>query len=108
MPAVRPASFIVHESNGIECHGSVDCLRLVVDQTDRSSVREEFSRVVHGKSAAAVKSTWNQQIFSGRDVPPVEKSSDGDVVAFVRATPGAVGYVSDGANTEGLHVIPQL
>ena len=76
-----------------------------VDQQS-GNVREEFSKTVYGKPAAAVKSYWNQQIFSGRDVPPVEKLSDAEVLSFVRATPGAVGYVSDGVPTSGVHVIP--
>ena len=77
-----------------------------VDQADPSVVRDEFSRSVHGKPTAAVKSYWNQQIFSGRDVPPIEKRTDTEVLAFVRSTPGAVGYVSDAAATDGVRVLP--
>lgn len=62
-----------------------------------AKAREEFARVVLNKSIAQVKSYWQQQIFSGRDVPPPEKSSENDVVAFVRSNPGAIGYVSKGA-----------
>ena len=76
-----------------------------VDQVDASTAREAFSKAVHGKSAAAVKSYWNQQIFSGRDVPPVEKRTDNEVLSFVRSTPGAIGYVSDGTPTDGVRVI---
>jgi ABC-type phosphate transport system substrate-binding protein len=76
-----------------------------VDQTDQAAVRDDFSRTIHGKPTAAVKSYWNQQIFSGREVPPVEKPSDADVVAFVRSTAGAVGYVSETAATDGVRVI---
>jgi ABC-type phosphate transport system substrate-binding protein len=76
-----------------------------VDQLDSSNTREGFSKAVHGKTAAAVKSYWNQQIFSGRDVPPVEKKSDAEVLSFVRNTPGAIGYVSDGASVEGVRVV---
>lgn len=76
-----------------------------VDQLDSSNVREGFSKAVHGKTAAAVKSYWNQQIFSGRDVPPVEKKSDAEVLSFVRSTPGAIGYVSDAASVEGVRVV---
>ncbi len=76
-----------------------------VDQLDSSTAREGFSKAVHGKTAAAVKSYWNQQIFSGRDVPPVEKKSDAEVLAFVRSTAGAIGYVSDGASAEGVRVV---
>ena len=76
-----------------------------VDQLDSSNTREAFSKAVHGKTAAAVKSYWNQQIFSGRDVPPVEKKSDAEVLSFVRSTAGAIGYVSDGASVEGVRVV---
>lgn len=75
------------------------------DQLESSSVRQAFSKAVHGKTAAAVKSYWNQQIFSGRDVPPVEKRSDAEVLAFVRSTPGAIGYVSQAAGTDGVRVL---
>ena len=76
-----------------------------VDQSDRAAVRDEFSRSIHGKPTAAVKSYWQQQIFSGRDVPPVEKASDSEVIALVRSNPGAVGYVDAAADTSGLKVL---
>jgi ABC-type phosphate transport system substrate-binding protein len=76
-----------------------------VDQLESSNAREGFSKAVHGKTAAAVKSYWNQQIFSGRDVPPVEKKTDAEVLAFVRSTTGAIGYVSDAASAEGVRVV---
>ncbi|HET7459328.1 MAG TPA: hypothetical protein VFJ74_16880 [Gemmatimonadaceae bacterium] len=65
-----------------------------VDQPEGSPVREAFTKSILHKSVAAVKSYWQQQIFSGRGVPPTEKASDGDVVSFVRANPNAIGYVS--------------
>jgi ABC-type phosphate transport system substrate-binding protein len=55
---------------------------------------EAFAKTVLGKSPAALASYWQQQIFAGKDVPPPEKKSDADVIAFVKATPGAIGYVS--------------
>ena len=69
-----------------------------VDQQKSSALRDAFSRGVHGKPASAIVSFWQQQIFSGKDVPPPEKGADADVLAFVRANPGAVGYVSAGAD----------
>lgn len=76
-----------------------------VDQPDSSAVREAFSKEIHGKPASAVKSYWNKQIFSGRDLPPLEKKTDADVVAYVRATAGAIGYVAESAETEGVRVV---
>lgn len=72
-----------------------------VDQARGSSVRESFSKAIHGRSASAIESHWQQQIFGGRDVPPPEKSSDADVLAFVRGNAGAIGYVTSGAALGG-------
>ncbi len=69
-----------------------------VDLAAGSSVREAFSQGVHGRSAAAIESYWQQQIFAGEKVPPVKKTSDAEVLAYVRGTPGAVGYVAAGAS----------
>ncbi len=63
-----------------------------------AKAREAFARTVLNKSIPQVKSYWQQQIFSGRDVPPPEKQSENDVVAFVRSNPGAIGYVSKGVD----------
>jgi ABC-type phosphate transport system substrate-binding protein len=70
-----------------------------------AALRERFSTRVHGKGAAAVRAYWNQLIFSGREVPPVEKKGDDEIVAYVRANPGAIGYVSPGAVTAGVKVV---
>ena len=67
-----------------------------VDLSANSPVREAFSLAIHERDVNAVKSYWQRQIFSGRGVPPPEKASDSEVLAFVRANPGAVGYVSSG------------
>jgi len=48
---------------------------------------------------------WQQQIFSGKDVPPSNKSSDDDVIAFVKSNPGAIGYVSGSAAVAGVKVV---
>ena len=45
------------------------------------------------KTPAQLKSYWNQQIFSGKGVPPPEADSTADVIAYVLANPGAVGYL---------------
>jgi ABC-type phosphate transport system substrate-binding protein len=72
-----------------------------VDQPEGSAVREAFTKAVLRKSVSAVKSYWQQQIFSGRGVPPTEKASDAEVVSYVRANPNAIGYVSPAAASGG-------
>ena len=76
-----------------------------VDQAPDSPVRADFSRAVHQKDTAAVTAYWQRQIFSGRDVPPVTRASDNEVLAFVRATRGAIGYVEARTSAEGVKVV---
>lgn len=77
-----------------------------VDQALNSEIREAFSQEIHDRDAASIRSYWQRQIFSGRGVPPTEKTSDEEVLAFVRANPGAVGYVSaDAELTQGVKVL---
>ncbi|HEV8579125.1 MAG TPA: phosphate ABC transporter substrate-binding protein [Thermoanaerobaculia bacterium] len=67
-----------------------------VDLDERSPARESFSRQIHSKRTAAIKSYWQKMIFSGREVPPPEKASPEEVVRFVRSHPGGIGYVPAG------------
>ena len=69
-----------------------------VDQSASSSTRHGFSKVIFGRDTNAIRSYWQRQIFSGRGVPPPEKGSDDEVLAFVRVNSGAIGYVSPDAD----------
>jgi ABC-type phosphate transport system substrate-binding protein len=71
------------------------------DQKPFARVRDSFSRNVLGRSVAAVKSYWQQRIFSGRGVPPPELDSDQAVISYVLKHRGGVGYVSTGADLGG-------
>ena len=66
-----------------------------VDMASDTELRKEFSKAVHGRQAAAIKSYWQRQIFSGKGTPPMEFSSEEGLLFFVSEMPGAVGYVSD-------------
>lgn len=68
-----------------------------VDLSGRPDAKAEFARRFHGRSLDALDSYWQQQIFSGRETPPSTRSTDAEVVSFVAATPGAIGYVSSAA-----------
>jgi ABC-type phosphate transport system substrate-binding protein len=66
-----------------------------------ASARESFSKAVHGRGVSAIESHWQQQIFAGKEAPPAEREDDAAVIAYVRANPGAIGYVSANANLGG-------
>lgn len=76
-----------------------------VDLRFDSPVRHQFSERVLRRSVAAVRSYWQQRIFSGRGVPPPEVESDAAVVRYVQQHPGGVGYVSGGADTREVKVL---
>ena len=76
-----------------------------VDQDPGSPTRRAFSDGVLKRSVSAVKSYWQQMVFSGGGVPPPELDSEGDVVKFVLKNRGAVGYVSVGVNLQGAKLL---
>ncbi len=76
-----------------------------VDQPPDAAARARFSRLVHGRSVVTIEVYWRRMIFSGRDVPLIELQDDDRVLEYVRTHPGAVGYVSASAQTEGLRVL---
>lgn len=75
-----------------------------VDLRPESAARAAFTEEVLRRTVVAVKSYWQQLVFSGRDVPPPEVDSDEQVIKLVLRSPGAVGYVSGDAHLE--HVKP--
>ena len=65
-----------------------------VDLKPEQATRRRFSESVLNRSVTAVRSYWQQRIFSGRGVPPPELESDQAVIASVTKHRGGVGYVS--------------
>lgn len=76
-----------------------------VDQQSQSSVRRSFSSSMLQRTVPAVRSYWQQLIFTGRGLPPPELASDQDVVRYVARNPGALGYVSGGTDLGAVKVV---
>ena len=68
-----------------------------VDQSAQTPVRRAFTVSVIGLSMGELQRYWQNRIASDRVFPPPVKDSDKDVLSYVAATIGAVGYV--GPNT---------
>lgn len=64
-----------------------------VDLSSTSPVRAAFSQTVLGMTVLGVKQYWTRTISSGH-FPPISRSTDEDVVAFVASRSGGSGYVS--------------
>jgi ABC-type phosphate transport system substrate-binding protein len=78
---------------------------LPVDLAGSSPLRARFSQEIHGRPVSKVKAYWQQQIFSGREVLPPQKASDREVIAYVEANPGAIGYVGETTPLGNVRVI---
>lgn len=76
-----------------------------VDLESSSTTREVFSHAVLKRSVSAVRSYWQQRIFSGRGVPPPEVKSDQAAVRYVATHAGGIGYVSKKAELKGVRAI---
>jgi ABC-type phosphate transport system substrate-binding protein len=100
---------VVNDSNPISSIATADLARVFlktvkrwdngnpvepIDQSFESQVRAQFSQSVLRKSAVQVQEYWLRETYSGREIPPPVRNSDTGVLEFVRANPGAVGYVS--------------
>ena len=70
-----------------------------VDLSGASPVRKGFSDTVLHMPVMAVVQYWGKQLVSMASSlrPPTVKASDGEVLAYVAKTSGAVGYVASGA-----------
>ncbi len=76
-----------------------------IDLTPDSQVRKTFSQKVHGRNVYSIKNYWQQMIFAGRDVPPLEKGTEQEIIDYVSSYPEAIGYISSKANLDNVKVI---
>jgi ABC-type phosphate transport system substrate-binding protein len=77
-----------------------------VDQSAKAPVRRAFAVSIIGLSMGELQMYWQRRISTDRLFPPPIKASDQQVLEYVAANAGAVGYV--GADTpipEGVRVI---
>jgi ABC-type phosphate transport system substrate-binding protein len=82
-----------------------DTAILPVDLGQKSAVRDRFSHDVLDRDVAAVRRYWAQLVFSGRGVPPPELGSDAEVVKYVAAHAGAIGYVAGDTALAGVKAV---
>jgi ABC-type phosphate transport system substrate-binding protein len=112
MGAAEEYKVIVNAANPVTSMKRSDVSRLFLKQTTRwpngttvepvdlsltSPLRQRFTRDVHSKSLDAIEAYWRREMFSGHEMPPPTRLEP-EIVAFVRAHPGAIGYVSATAN----------
>jgi ABC-type phosphate transport system substrate-binding protein len=68
-------------------------------------ITKQFLATRVGKTPAQFSSYYKKMIFTGRGRPLPKIDSDDAVLAYVRSTNGAIGYVSVDAVTDDVKVI---
>lgn len=76
-----------------------------IDLSSRFPARDRFTQDILKKTPAQLRNYWNQQIFSGKGTPPPEGESTADVIEYVLASPGAIGYLPASTDPGGARVV---
>ncbi|MFY8273197.1 phosphate ABC transporter substrate-binding protein [Pseudoalteromonas sp. SSDWG2] len=72
---------------------------------DANAVFDEFNDKVLGKSSSQLNAYWSKLVFTGKGTPPDKLANDQAVIDFVKANPGAIGYVSSASVTADVKVV---
>ena len=73
--------------------------------TNGGAAHDAFLKDYVGKSPSQFSTFWKKQVFTGKGKMPDTAGSDQDMVTMVAGTGGAIGYVSAGADINGLKAI---
>jgi hypothetical protein len=68
-------------------------------------VHDAFVKQYTGKTTAALGNYYRSLVFTGKGAMPKMFATDAEVVAYVKSTRGAIGYVGAGARTDGVNVL---
>ena len=65
------------------------------------AAHDAFLRTYLGKSDAALRNHFKTLVFTGKGSQPKSFATDAEMLKYVAATKGAIGYVSGSADTAG-------
>ena len=70
---------------------------IVLVMLEGGDTHEGFVKKFAGKSAKQFTNYWRKMVFSGKGKMPQAFADEAALIAFVAATPGALGYAAEGA-----------
>jgi len=71
----------------------------------KGPVYQEFLKAIVKRNPAQYRSFWRRAIFTGTGSPPKSFATEEEIVEFVRASPGGVGYIDASTPHEGVKVL---
>jgi len=77
----------------------------VVNLVPDNPARERFLTQILGEDDEKFVAYWTVRRHVGKGTPPREFKSAAEVIEFVQATPGAIGYIPVAALKPGLNVV---
>jgi ABC-type phosphate transport system substrate-binding protein len=77
----------------------------IVVVVQAGAVHESFLKNFIGKTPSQFATTWKKIVFTGKAKAPQECADDAAMIAYVAATPGAIGYVAEGSAPAGVKVV---
>lgn len=76
-----------------------------LDQPEDSEMRERFYTTIVGRSQAAMRALWAQNIYSGKGLPPKIAAPDAEMRSIVANNRNAIGYIRASAVDDSVRVI---
>jgi len=83
-------------------HGSV--IKLVV--LTEGAVLEKVIKDYTQRTPDQFDKFWKKQVFTGVGTMPAQAKTDAEVIAYVAANPGAIGFIAKESVTDKVKVIP--
>jgi hypothetical protein len=74
----------------------------------RVTAHEVFLKNHVGESPEEFRTQWRKEIFTGQGSMPKAFDSESDLIEYVAATPGAVGYVSRVSSQDRVKSLPTV
>lgn len=82
-----------------------DGSRILLSMLKGGDISGSFLKANVKKSPKQFSTFWKKAVFSGTGEMPSVFKTEADLVKFVAANPGSVGYIDEGTPHEGLKVI---
>jgi hypothetical protein len=73
-----------------------------------SAIQDDFLAKVLQTDGPKYQARWIRKRFREGLTPPPVMGSDAEVIQFVRSTPGAIGYVSNVGNGDGVKLLEKF
>ncbi len=73
----------------------------------RGSTHKNFCKKYLKKSPGQFGSFWKQMLFTGKGQPPKSFNSEEEMIEYITATKGSIGYASANINTDKVKIISE-